>query len=178
MLAPIGWPIAVAIVACVLARASFADFDGRVVSVHDGDTISVLVARAPIRVRLVDIDAPERSQPFGAASRRALAERVAGREVRVVERGRDTFGRVLGRVFVDGSDVNAEQVRAGFAWVYRRYSADATLLALEAEAKAARRGLWHDRRAVAPWQWRLREAQRPTPPIEGAGERMSAGADP
>jgi endonuclease YncB( thermonuclease family) len=156
-------------IALAAAGRAAADFTGRVVTVHDGDTISVLVGRTPVRVRLVGIDAPERMQPYGAASRRALADRVAGRDVHVVERGRDVFGRVLGRVFVQGADVNAEQVRSGYAWVYR-FERDATLLALEAEARAARRGLWGDVRAVPPWQWR--ERQPKAVPAERASSPM------
>ena len=155
--------------ALVAAGRAGADFTGRVVTVHDGDTISVLVGRTPVRVRLAGIDAPERMQPYGSASRRALADRVAGRDVQVVERGRDVFGRVLGRVFAQGADVNAEQVRSGYAWVYR-FERDATLLALEAEARAARRGLWADARAVPPWQWRDRQPK--VLPAERAPARM------
>jgi endonuclease YncB( thermonuclease family) len=147
--------------ALLVAGTAGAEITGRVVAVHDGDTISVLVAGRPVRVRLAGIDAPERGQPFSNASRHALESRVAGRDVRVVERGRDGYGRVLGRVYVDGVDVNAEQVRSGYAWVFRRYAQDAELIALQAEAKAARRGLWRDPRAMAPWEWRDRRVLRP-----------------
>jgi endonuclease YncB( thermonuclease family) len=138
-----------------------ADFSGRVVIVHDGDTLTVLVGDRERRVRLAGIDAPERGQAYGTAARRALAERVAGRVVLVVERGRDAFGRVLGRVYVDGLDVNAGQVCAGFAWVFRRYGEDPVLVACEAEAKAARRGLWRDATALPPWRWRERAPPAP-----------------
>ena len=147
-----------ALVATPLCAAELA---GRVVAVHDGDTISVLVAGTPIRVRLAGIDAPERGQPFANAARHALESRVAGRDVSVVQRGRDGYGRVLGRVYVDAIDINAEQVRSGYAWVFRRFGADARLLALEAEAKAAGRGLWRDAWAVAPWLWRERRLLHP-----------------
>ena len=146
----------------LLATPSWAELAGRVVAVHDGDTITVLVARRDIRVRLAGIDAPERGQPFSNASRHALEAQVAGREVRVVERGRDGYGRVLGRVYVGPVDVNAEQVRAGFAWVFRRFESNPHLLALQVEARAAQRGLWRDPKPVPPWMWRERQALRPT----------------
>jgi endonuclease YncB( thermonuclease family) len=146
----------------LFAVPACAELAGRVVAVHDGDTITVLVAGRDIRVRLAGIDAPERGQPFRNASRHALEAQVAGREVRVVERGRDGYGRVLGRVYVGPVDVNAEQVRAGYAWVFRRFAQDPALLALEAEAKAAQRGLWRDRKPVPPWLWRERHAMVPT----------------
>lgn len=146
----------------LLAAPSWAELAGRVVAVHDGDTITVLVAGRDVRVRLSGIDAPERGQPFANASRHALEAHLAGRDVRVVQRGRDGFGRALGRVYVGAVDVNAEQVRSGYAWVFRRFERDPALLALEAEAKAAGRGLWRDRNPVPPWRWRERAALRPT----------------
>jgi endonuclease YncB( thermonuclease family) len=144
------------------ASASSAEIVGRVVAVHDGDTITVFSDGRGVRVRLHGIDAPERGQPFSNASRHALEALVAGRDVRVVERGRDGYGRVLGRVYAGTTDVNAEQVRSGYAWVFRRFSADAALLALEAEAKAAQRGIWRERKPVPPWTWRERGILQPT----------------
>ena len=139
--------------ACVAAHAA-APLAGRVVHVHDGDTLTVLVERREVRVRLAAIDAPERGQPFATASRRALSARVAGRDVVVDVQGRDGFGRTLGVVRVAGADVNREQVRDGWAWVFRRFAHDAALVALEDEARLARRGLWRDPQPVPPWTWR------------------------
>ncbi len=154
--------IAALVAGLLVAAAAAAELVGRVVAVHDGDTITVLVAGRDIRVRLAGIDAPERGQPFRNASRHALEAQVAGREVRVVERGRDGYGRVFGRVYVGPIDVNAEQVRSGYAWVFRRFGQDPVLLALETEAKAAQRGLWRDPKPVPPWLWRDRKAMLPT----------------
>lgn len=151
-------PRVVALCAGLLfAATAWAGVTGRVVGVHDGDTISVLIAGQSVRVRLAGIDAPERGQPFGSVSQIALAKRVAEREVRLVVRGRDRYGRLLARVYMNGVDVNAEQVRGGHAWVFRRFQGDANLLSLEAEAKAARRGLWRDANAAPPWSWRDRQ---------------------
>jgi endonuclease YncB( thermonuclease family) len=93
---------------------------------------------------------------------------VAGRDVQVVARGTDTFGRTLGGVRVDALDVNAELVRLGYAWVFRRYEQDATLLALEAEARATRRGLWRDADPVPPWVWRETHARPRNAPVASA----------
>ena len=155
------WIVA-AIIGGLFAAPVAAEVVGRVVAIHDGDTITVLVAGRNIRVRLHAVDAPERGQPFSNASRHALEALVAGREVRIVERGHDGYGRLLGRVHAGTVDVNAEQVRLGYAWVFRRFANDPVLLALEAEAKAARRGLWRDPRAVAPWEWRASRVLQPT----------------
>ena len=127
----------------------------RVVSVHDGDTLTVLVERKQVRVRLVDIDAPEKKQPFGTRSRQSLSEICGGKTAQVDDRGKDRYGRTLGRVSCAGVDANAEQVRRGMAWVYVRYAPkDSPLYALEAEARAARREIWSEANPVAPWQWR------------------------
>ena len=150
------WRAALLILLCVAAAHARADFCGRVVKVHDGDTLTVLAGGVERRVRLVGIDAPERGQPHGSAARRGLAARVGGRVVQVIERGTDSYGRTLGSVLVAGSDVNAAQVRDGYAWVYRRFENDPALIAQEAEAKAAGRGLWRDPEPLPPWVWRER----------------------
>jgi endonuclease YncB( thermonuclease family) len=94
-----------------------------------------------VKVRLAEIDTPEARQPYGSRSRQALSDLAFGQQVRVVEQGRDRYGRVVGRVYRGSLDVNAEMVRQGAAWVYRHYNRDRSLLALEEEARAARRGL-------------------------------------
>jgi endonuclease YncB( thermonuclease family) len=115
----------------------------------------VLVSRQQIKVRLSDIDAPERKQPFGTRSRQSLADLCAGKDARIAEQGKDPYGRTLGRVSCAGVDANAEQVRRGMAWVYVRYAPkDSPLYQLERAARLDRRGLWRDDAPVPPWQWR------------------------
>jgi endonuclease YncB( thermonuclease family) len=149
--------VAAVLLAAFCAAAPAATLAGRVVTVHDGDTLTLLVERTQVRVRLAGIDAPERGQPYANAARRSLAARVAGREVTVDVRGRDNFGRALGVVRVDGEDVNRAQVRDGWAWVFRRFEHDGVLLALEDEARRGRRGLWRDAHPEAPWAFRERQ---------------------
>ena len=146
-------------IALAISLSASADFTGKVVAVTDGDSITVLRMREPVEVRLVEIDAPERAQPYGNRSRQALTGLVRGREVRVVEHGTDRYQRTLGRVYRGNLDVNAEQVRRGMAWVFRTYATDASLFAIEAEARESKRGLWRDPQAVPPWEWR-RESHR------------------
>ena len=132
-----------------------ADVRGRVVSVHDGDTLTVLVERREVKVRLTDIDAPELKQAFGTRSRQSLAELCFGKEASLDVRGRDRYKRTLAIVTCAGTDANVEQVRRGFAWTYTRFArADSPLNAIENEARSAHRGLWADPAAVAPWDWR------------------------
>lgn len=126
-----------------------------VVAIADGDTLTCLTdSREQVKVRLAEIDAPERKQAFGTRSRQSLGELCHEKraEIRVVDR--DRYGRTVGRVSCAGVDANAEQVRRGMAWVYDRYARDKTLYPLQHEARDAGRGLWADKQAMAPWEWR------------------------
>ncbi len=145
---------ALALVLLAVSSATWADFSGTVVRVIDGDTLDVLVANRPVRVRLAQIDAPERSQAYGARARQALSAMAFRRVVTVADAGVDGYGRTLGTVIVAGANVNAAMVDQGMAWAYRRYLADRSLIQLEAQARTARRGLWRDPAPLAPWRFR------------------------
>ena len=108
--------------ALVLAVSSaHADVLARVVSVHDGDTLTVLIDQRQVKVRLTDIDAPELGQPFGTRSKQSLSEMCFGKVASLDVRGHDRYKRALAQVTCDGRDANAEQVRRGYAWTYTRY---------------------------------------------------------
>lgn len=124
--------------------AQAATIEGLVVGVADGDTLTVLRDREQIRIRLAEIDAPEKAQPFGQRSKQSLSDLCYQKQAKIEDHGQDRYGRTIGRVFCNGIDANAEQIRRGLAWVYRQYSKDPSLYPLETEAKAARRGLWAD----------------------------------
>lgn len=79
-----------------------ATITGRVVSVHDGDTLTVLVDRHPTKVRLAEIGAPELKQPFGNRSGQSPAEMCAGGAADVDEQGPHCYGRTIGRVTCEG----------------------------------------------------------------------------
>jgi endonuclease YncB( thermonuclease family) len=138
----------------VLPSLAWADFTGKVVVVVDGDTITELRDQEQVKVRLAEIDAPEKAQPFGNKSKQALNDLVHGKQVLVIEQGHDRYKRTIGRVYQDGVDVSAEQIKSGMAWVYRKYSKDASLLPLEDDAKAQRLGLWAEDEPTSPWVWR------------------------
>jgi len=142
------------------------DFDltGRVVRVADGDTVSVLdAANRQHKIRLYGIDAPERDQPRGGASREALADLVAGRTVGVVVVATDDYGRDVGTLYLDGQDINLAMVAGGHAWWYRHYAPyEHRLEAAQGEARTKRRGLWADPDPKPPWDWRREQLrQRP-----------------
>jgi endonuclease YncB( thermonuclease family) len=137
-----------------MASAAHADFTGKVVAVADGDTITVMRDLVPVKLRLLEIDAPEKKQAFGARSKQSLSDLCFNKTATLIEKGRDRYGRTLARVSCEGVDANAEQVRRGMAWVYDRYVTDRALYAVQTEARDAGRGLWSDPDAVPPWQWR------------------------
>ncbi len=93
-----------------------------------------------------------------ARARQSLAELCFKRPVKLKTVDVDRYGRTVARVYCDGVDANAEQVRRGMAWVYVRYARDPALRSLEAEARRARRGLWSDSLPVPPWEWRRNRA--------------------
>lgn len=140
---------------CCLAFAVRAEtFEAPVIAVIDGDTVLVLRGAQKVKVRMVDIDAPEKQQPYGRRSRRALCELVCRREVQLDTRAADQYGRLLATLYVDGINVNQEMVRHGHAWEYSHFHADKTYRALQSEARQAGRGLWSQAAPQAPAQWR------------------------
>lgn len=177
--------LVVALCACGLAQfAAAQEFTARIIAVLDGDTVLIRRGAGVQKIRLADIDAPEvghagmggqtskpqKAQAFGETAKRSLSEMVSGKEVRVVSRAVDVYGRMVARLNLNGLDVNAEQVRRGMAWAAvgwrqsRRVSSlagndshdhgDKTLAALEAEARQASRGLWAQSDPTPPWDWR------------------------
>jgi endonuclease YncB( thermonuclease family) len=136
----------------------------RIVGVHDGDTITGLDEHeVQHKVRLDAIDAPELGQPFGQAAKKALSAKVFGKDVVVVPKTKDRYGRTIGHVIVDGRDVNLEMLEEGMAWHYKHYDHNARLARAEEESRAARNGLWADGGAVPPWEWRRNHQHRKEP---------------
>ncbi len=136
---------------------------GKVVSVADGDTITILdVGKVQHKVRLAGIDAPEKAQAFGGRSRDSLEELVSGRTVIVETHKKDRYGRMVGKVLLDGLDVNQEQLRRGMAWFYRKYAHEQSVSdqqsydRAESGAREFGRGLWVDKTPMPPWDFRKR----------------------
>jgi endonuclease YncB( thermonuclease family) len=145
---------------CAYAECVPDVFSGKVLRVVDGDTVDVQISqRKQIRVRLVEIDAPEHDQPYGAQAKAMLSDLVLDKTVSVVvtDPKPDKYKRVLGRIFV--TDVNKSLVADGGAWAYREYLCDKALLKDEKSAKKAKRGLWGlpDAKPAPPWEWRHRK---------------------
>lgn len=133
-------------------------FDAQVVRVKDGD--SVLVYRPDVKrqseIRLAGIDAPELAQPWGIQSRSALRLLLGKKPVRVEVTDRDRYGRLVGKMWVGRTYVNAYMAETGNAWAFRRYYNDKAIREGQKAAKAAGRGLWSlppDQR-IPPADWR------------------------
>jgi len=155
----------------LVAIPSFAKtIEGKIVKVADGDTLTVLDSnKERYRIRLTEIDAPEKRQPFGNASRKKLRDLVSGKEVRVEFEKYDRYGRIVGKVWVTPPDCpkcgktldgGLAQVTSGMAWWYRKYAHEQSAEdrghyeVAEQEAKAKRVGLWQEKNPVPPWEYR------------------------
>jgi endonuclease YncB( thermonuclease family) len=142
--------------------ASADTMQGTVVRIADGDTLTILDASKRERhVRVAQIDAPQRGQPFGTQSRQSLAGLCLRKPALVEWQERDKHKRYVGRVTCAGVDAGAEQVRRGMAWVSPRFTeAGSPLYELEAYARLRALGLWADSRAIPPWEWQASKAAR------------------
>ena len=133
----------------------------KVGNVADGDTINVYNAEhGQVKIRFYGIDSPEKGQPFGQAAGKYLASLVAGKMVDIEPVTEDRYGRTVAIVMNAENNVNQEMVKAGYAWVYRKYCDRSFCdywLALEMEAKSSNLGLWRDPKTVPPWEWRRRK---------------------
>lgn len=132
-----------------------AELSGIVTEVQDGDSVTLATRQHTYRIRLVDIDAPELDQRWGKESRFALRHMCLLKNASAETVGEDRYGRTLAHIKCVGIDANAEQVRRGWAWVFRRYvSKKSSLYELERQARDAKIGVWQDAEPVAPWAWR------------------------
>ena len=146
---------------CLLCSAAIAgeQIVGKVARVFDGDSFIVTSASGErIEVRLAGIDAPEKNQPYADNARAALRGLILDRDLRLEVLDVDQYGRKVARAFrqTDGLDINAELIRRGHAWVYRRRAYDLALYDLEREARERKLGLWAlpESEREPPWRWR------------------------
>ncbi|WNL28015.1 thermonuclease family protein [Arcobacter cryaerophilus gv. pseudocryaerophilus] len=128
---------------------------GKVVKVSDGDTITILTSdKTQHKIRLNDIDAPEKKQAFGNKSKDNLAKYIAGKTVTVEYQKKDKYKRILGTIYYNNTDINLQQVKDGYAWVYKKYSNNQTYYKAERIARDKRVGLWTDKKPLEPWEFR------------------------
>ena len=124
------------------------------VRVVDGDTIRAEAKGKEIKIRLVEIDAPEMNQPFGAQSKNFLNRLLYKKDITLISQGEDRYGRTLGEIYANGESANILMIKSGFAWVYDRFVKDSSLYRYQDQAKAKNLGLWQAKNPIAPWVWR------------------------
>ena len=132
-------------------------WSGKVIHVADGDTITVMKSGKKVKVRLYGIDTPETKQWYGQNAKIFTSSQVMGKTVDVETMATDRYGRTVGLVSVEDLILNRHLVEYGYAWVYHRYCKKpfcADWTEMEAEAKAAKRGLWKNPKSIPPWEYR------------------------
>ena len=145
------------ILSLVLVNTLFADtLIGKVVSIADGDTVTIVKNNQQTKIRLAEIDTPEKNQPYGKKAKNALSNLIFNKEVEVEIVTIDRYGRTVGKIILGNLNINKEMVKAGHAWVYVKYAKDKTFFALEKNAKENQLGLWAlpEGKRIPPWQWR------------------------
>lgn len=130
-----------------------------VVGIQDGDTLTARCGAEgkyeQVKIRLAGIDAPEKVQPFGSASKQHLSDLCFQQNATITTRSKDRYGRTVADVKCSGQDVGEFQVRTGMAWTYTQYAKGYTQLPLlQADARTKKIGLWADKSPVAPWEFR------------------------
>jgi micrococcal nuclease len=139
------------IIALLLGDFAYAH---KVIGISDGDTMTLLVDNKPLKIRLANVDAPEKRQNYGQKSKESLSEICWDTDATFETQTIDRYGRTVAVVYCNGIEANKEQVKRGFAWVYPKYNKDSTLPAIETEARNKKTELWSNREPVAPWVFR------------------------
>ncbi|UIF88614.1 thermonuclease family protein (plasmid) [Cupriavidus necator] len=123
---------------------------------------SAVPAYSPLPGNILRFLKPSQAQSFGNFAKKALSDLTYNRAVVVEGAKHDRYGRLVGKVLVNGRDVNIEMVRRGLAWHYTKYkreqSPDDRVQYEKAEeaARLQRIGLWLDPHPIAPWDFRRR----------------------
>lgn len=125
-----------------------------VVRVQDGDSfVCRMGTSSEIKVRLYGIDAPEKGQAFGKASKEYLGSLLQG-EIRLVKKGKDRYGRIIAIAYRGSININERMIASGYAWHFKKYDDNPTWSRLEKEARNASKGLWAEPAPLAPWEYR------------------------
>lgn len=155
---PLTCIIIIVIATCFYYYKLSADsYKAQVIHVLDGDTIDVLVANQKLRIRLAEINAPEKTQAYGNVSKQTLIKLIKNKDVTVMPIDQDQYQRVIAVVKLGDININQEMVKLGMAWVYTSYNHDLRLPLLEARAKADKVGLWKQTNPLPPWRYRKQQ---------------------
>ena len=163
--------------ACLSGLVHAEEFSSKVIAVLDGDTVLIKRPGGLVKIRLAEIDAPEKAQAFGETSKHSLSDMVLGKQVKVISQTVDQYGRMVAHINVNGLDVNAEQIRRGMAWEYSNFHSNQVLIALQKEAIQTPRGLWAQGNPIPPWEWRKQHPSTLPAPSMAAVSPASALLD-
>lgn len=134
----------------------------RVVGVSDGDTFTCLTsAKKQLKIRMNQIDAPEKKQAFGTASKNALSSYIFGKTVMLKTSGKDKYGRTIAEVYLNNKNINKAMVADGYAWAYREYLKDQDYLSIEEQARSHSIGIWSQPSPIYPSDFRHNKANTP-----------------
>lgn len=136
------------------------DLECKVVGVSDGDTLTCLKNKKQIKVRLDQIDAPEKNQDYGNVSKKTLSDLVHGQVVGLKTKEKDKYGRTVAEVYLGQKNINKSMVRTGMAWAYREYMSDQEYITLENQARTQSLGIWSQPNPIYPSQFRQEQRQK------------------
>ncbi|REC73421.1 nuclease [Chryseobacterium elymi] len=139
----------------------FSQITAKVVGISDGDTITVLLdGNVQKKLRLAEVDCPENRQPFGKNAKKFTSEQVFAKNIRFIETNKDRYGRSVAKIYYDnGKYLSAEIIKAGYGWWYYSYSKNTDLGKMQETAKNKKLGLWQDKKAISPWDFRKEQRE-------------------
>ncbi len=134
----------------------FSQTKAKIIAVKDGDTVVALLANNKQEtLRLADVDCPENKQAFGKNAKQFTSSQVFGKKITFYRSKKDRYKRTVAKIYYDnGKYLSAEIIKAGFGWWYYQYSKNTALQAYESQARSKKLGLWSDKKAISPWDFR------------------------
>lgn len=125
-----------------------------IIGISDGDTLTARCSDTNMKIRLAEIDAPEKKQPFGTKSKDSLADLCFQKEAVIRPVKKDRYQRTIATIECQGKDAGKHQLARGTSWVYDQYVTDTKLYTVQTNAQKQRIGLWSEAHPTPPWSWR------------------------
>lgn len=155
--------ITLALLFCIQIAYSQTIIQGKVIKVADGDTFTLLTDNnEQVKVRLAEIDAPEKGQDYGTKATNFVKELIAGKKVKVDVTGTDRYKRTLGVVWVGNTNLNEELVKQGLAWRWK-FSKSKHYLQLQEQAQTKKINIWSMKNPIDPYDFRKQKKNKSNP---------------
>ena len=140
------------------AQESFSNIlYAKVIRVVDGDTIYLKnKEHGKLKIRLADIDAPEKDQPYGDEATNILKKMIDKKIVKLNKVTVDRYKRIIGIITYENVEINYYLVKSGYAWCYDKYNKREKIKFAEQIARENKLGIWSDqsKNPIPPWNWR------------------------